>query len=384
MPIPSGRLTRVFGKKESVYGAPPALDVGDYILTTGGGGIVHDPFSYGPSSERTPSNSLMDSIRGRSTTSIALSGVVRGDPTTGNPYLDPLWEGLFGAAPIDVDAVADTTDAANVGRAMGVADEDAENKGLLLPVIGKTGGATATVAVAGTAAYASRCYNLARQDAPIPSVTIREQLSGGAAPSKIAYGWGVDTATIRVSGTGAAMVDFSGPAANADLGAAAGADIALPTTFENEHLIPLGMTGGAWISNLAVSSPVWTALTRRFRSVNVTITNNYRLVNDEAGSSFARDLYRGDDRAVSVELLAYAETVHELWATLQAHIDVGPYVSLVVSWGNVAGSRACLYLPKVRFTLPPVSGDADMIPFDFQGVAHGTGRGDDEVALLLG
>ena len=385
MAISSGRLTRVYAKKETVYGAPPALAVGDYVLTTGGSGSTHDPFSYSPSPERTPSNSLMDSIRGRSTTSVALSGVVRGSPAGGAPSLDAFWEGLFGATPIDVDAVADTTDAANVGRVMGVVDADADGNGLLVPVIGATGGAAATVAVAGTPAYASRNYNLARQDAPIPSLTVREQMSGGAgaAPSKITYGWCVDTATIRIDGTGAATVDFSGPAADADLGAAAGADVPLPDTFE-EALIPLGITANAWFYNHSAAAPAWSPLARRFRSVSVTITNNYRLVNDVAGISTADDLYRGDDRAVSVELMAHAETAHAMWAALQAAIGSGPYFGLIVSWGTVAGSRACLHLPRVRFTPPPVASDAEMIPFNFAGVAHGTGAGDNEIALLLG
>lgn len=388
MSISAGRLDRVFAKLEATYGADAGLAAADFIRTTGGS-ITHEPFGYVDNPERTAGDDMSAPLRRRSVTSATLSALIRGAPNGHDaPELDALWQSLFGAPPVEVDAVGDTTAQANEDRILGVVSGGQNGDGLLYPVIGKTGGATATVAVPGTAEYASRNYHLARA---VQSLTVRTQpASAGAtagigpgtpgAPAQEATGWCVGEAAITIDGTGEASVNFSGPARNATQGAALTAiDI---DSAPAAGSYPKGIDAKLWFSDLSQSSPTWAEVAAGFRTMSVNITNGFVARNDESGSAFARSVYRPNQRAVAVEISTYAEQNNALWAAIAAAQAVSPQTAMVVSWGNVTGGRAMLYLPFVNFNLPPPDGADDAQGYQFTG--RGSGDGQEAVALCLG
>ena len=400
MAISSGARTRIFVKEQTAYETAEALAAADYVRTTGGG-VTIQPFGYTESPERTPGDDLQDSIRTeRIQCSVSLGCLMRGAPNgTGAPDQDPMLKSVFGADPIIVDAVGDTTDSGNAGKVVGVVSSGAGGDGLIYPVVAKVGGATTTVAVPGSAAYATRNYNLGRD---VNVVTVREQptdagsvqsatparLSG--APAKVASAWAVSTAAIAIDGTGAATVQYDGPARTALQGDQAGADIDV-TAPARAALVPKGVSAKVWFQDASTppgQPAAWTELATGFRTMTVTIDNQLMVINDESGSNLARGVYRTSRRMVTVEMTTYAEEQQGLWDAIHDAQATGPYTALIVTAGTVEGGRYCLFMPRVRFNLPNADGAEEAQGWTFTGRAHAAADGaqgvDSSVALMLG
>ena len=393
MAISSPDRGAIFVAPEATYGVAPTLTSDHYVLT-GGGGVTDAPYNFRVLPERSPGDDQRGSVPGRSSTSCSLTALIRGAPNGHDaPDLDDVLAALFGADAVEVAAVADTTSGGGLGKVLGVVDgaRGEAGKGLLKPVIGAAGGATATVDLAGTPSYGSRNYNFG---GPLRSLTMRDQpseggsvadagLPAGGAPARVATGWVPSALTITLDSTTEATAAFEGPARGATQGAAAGADIAVPALPGEEALPQSSDEGTLWYQDLSQSSPAWVEMSAGIRSGSIVINNNIALRNDESGSTLAAGAYRGARRSVEVRIGTYAEEGNGLWQAIRT--GNGPYFAVIYSWGTVEGARACVYLPRVRFGLPNAEGGDQALGWNFSGMAFaGSGALNDSVALLLG
>ena len=370
MAISSGKNVAVFAANEATYGAPAALAAANFLRVTTVG-VTNSQLAAIPSPEKTPGRDKHEVFRGRPTSSLAVSALLRGAPGgTTRPRLDPLIENALGADAVVVNGASVVTGSGNAGRALFVAGA---TDGMFRPQRG--GQASPLIPLSGAAVYESVSYGLGRER---KSTTLRYQpLESGdtppGAPAQLVAGWSVNTLTLNIDGSGSpATLDFDGAAArtyhrggagagNGPAQGGAGPNVTPPTDVSDDQPLS-GLIAKVWFQRhnpdqAPEARGAWTELTTAFRTLTVTLNNAITLRMDEAGSQYSRGVIFGDNRMTTLEMSVWAEAANPLWADIREGMNANDPrgYSIFVALGNVEGSRVGFYAPNWKPDLP--SGD---------------------------
>lgn len=377
MAIPIGRRGQVFIKKESSYGVDPTLAASN-AMRFHEIGFGWQPYNRvnSPEKKDTPDAYERRDRKQSAALDRFLFSVRPSQALNTLPEHDPIYEAALGAvtnrtnsstvqaspSPTVNTFTIGTGDVATAGYVVGDA--------VLVAVTGQTGPFVRWIsaidadqltvepdlpAAPSSGDAVKGCITYKLTTALAVSLYGLHNLAEAGVQDRCLEGFGIDRFRLVLDQNDEPMVTASGPAKR-QITTGHGDFPSIPSsqTFVGTGAPPSGLIGECWVSNTVY----------KFKHAEIELVNGIKARNSEYGENTPTEIYRADDRVITVNLDSWAETQ----ATLYDLTEAGTMPQLLIQTGRTEGNIVAAYLPRVDFAVPGQDDPRSEVSWAFAGV----------------